>query len=415
VALLAGGCTGASVAPIGARPGAFTPTSDERALWAQAEAEEQKLVQRTRVHHDPALGQYLDRLAERVTPPAVRAAGGPRVTCTVILDPTLNAFAMPGGRLFLHTGLLAALEDEAELAGVLAHEIAHVTGRHALERSRETRGQARVANVMAIATSISGTVAPERRAGEEDPAAAAMLSPAANAIVGLGLPIMTTASITGYGPDREREADEAAVQGLLATGHGPRALVRFLERLRAQVGQRGPIERFFLGTPQRLAERRDTLTIVLRTTDATPRDPEGATPGAEDFAGRLRPAVRENAALDVRAGRFALAQEQLDRVLAATPHDPVAHVYYGDLVRFRSQRAATTTAQAEAARRARDHYERAAALDPALAAPHRQLGLLYYETKDVTRAREAFEKYLALAPEAPDAARIKAYLGELTR
>jgi regulator of sirC expression with transglutaminase-like and TPR domain len=124
--------------------------------------------------------------------------------------------------------------------------------------------------------------------------------------------------------------------------------------------------------------------------------------------------VRDNAYEDVRAGRFALAAQQLDRVLAATPEDARAHVYYGDLHRLRAQHGRRTNVTAQLAK-ALASYERAIELDPGMAEPHRQLGLLYYQQKDTAKARAAFEKYVALRPDAPDAARIQAYIQELDR
>jgi tetratricopeptide (TPR) repeat protein len=129
----------------------------------------------------------------------------------------------------------------------------------------------------------------------------------------------------------------------------------------------------------------------------------------------MRTVVRDNAYEDIRAGRFTLAQRQLDRVLAVTPQDPLAYVYYGDLHRLQAQRTRDVAEKAQAAVRALAAYERAAALDPTLAEPYRQLGFLYYEQKQTARAREAFAKYLALKPDAADARRIKEYLTELDR
>ena len=129
----------------------------------------------------------------------------------------------------------------------------------------------------------------------------------------------------------------------------------------------------------------------------------------------MRPVIRENAQLDIRAGRFEVAQKQLDRVLAITPKDPIAHLYQGDLYRLRAQRARSTVDKAEHARKALASYERSTELDPELAEPHRQLGLLYYQEKDTSRAKEAFQRYLALKPDAPDARRIKEYIVELDR
>ncbi|MGH7279278.1 MAG: tetratricopeptide repeat protein, partial [Candidatus Rokuibacteriota bacterium] len=110
-----------------------------------------------------------------------------------------------------------------------------------------------------------------------------------------------------------------------------------------------------------------------------------------------------------------LAEDQLGRVLAITPKDPIAHLYYGDVYRLQSQRARAAADKAELSQKALGSYERAAELDPSYPDPFRQLGFLYYQQKDNGRAREAFEKYLALTPDAPDARRIKEYLVELDR
>jgi len=134
-----------------------------------------------------------------------------------------------------------------------------------------------------------------------------------------------------------------------------------------------------------------------------------------EFPLRLRTVVRENALLELRAGRFNLARAQLDRVLALTPRDPTAQLYYGDLYRLQSQRAKDPAEKRSLSRLAIERYEQSAELDPAFADPFRQLGFLYYQEGQPRRAREAFQKYLALKPNAPDARRIKEYLLELDR
>jgi Flp pilus assembly protein TadD len=125
--------------------------------------------------------------------------------------------------------------------------------------------------------------------------------------------------------------------------------------------------------------------------------------------------VRDNARLDIAAGRFVLAQRQLDRVLVITPKDPVAQLYYGDLYRLQAQRAKSPIDKAELAHMALVRYRLSAELDPTAPEPHRQLGLLYYQQRLPDRAREAFHQYLALKPDAPDAKRIREYILELDR
>ncbi len=115
--------------------------------------------------------------------------------------------------------------------------------------------------------------------------------------------------------------------------------------------------------------------------------------------------------LAARAGRFALARAQIDRALAVAPSDAPAHVAEGEILRLEAQRRPADAAALVA--RARGAYERAAALDPALAEPYRQLGVLDYQTSARAEARAAWQRYLELSPDAADAPRIREYLSGL--
>ncbi len=351
---------------------------EERTLRDQAGGEEERFLRTVRVHDEPPLDEYLADLMTRL----IAAADAPTVRVTVLRDAAPNAFALPNGRLFVHTGLLARLDNEAQLAAILGREAVHLTGRHAL------------------------------RAGREAPDTA---SPSGSSLlVSQGLPLTYTAAVTGYGRDLEREADTEGLARMVRAGYDPREAPRAFERLRGESG--GPIrlEGFYLGNRARLDERLAGTRewLLANSADASF---EALTRGSEAYALRTRLALRENAALDVRAGRFGLGRSQLDRVLALTPADPVAHLYYGDLHRLEAQRAPRPEDRPRLVQQAREAYERAIALDPAFADPLRQLGYLYYQARDNVRAREAFERYLALKPDAPDARRVKEYLIELER
>src|SRR6185503_18707656 len=94
---------------------------------------------------DSRLEAYLDRVADRLSPPG--PATGPEAPSPihyrvrVIADPSLNAFAYPHGSIYLHSGLLARLDGEDELATVLGHEMTHVDGRHMLRRNRSAHNK----------------------------------------------------------------------------------------------------------------------------------------------------------------------------------------------------------------------------------------------------------------------------------
>jgi len=415
VSLLAGACASRSVAPIGAGGHPFKPEADERQLWAQAEKEEEKLLKRVKVYDDPLLEEYLARVGDRLLPAEVKAAGGPGFRFGVMSDPTLNAFAMPNGRIYVHTGLLARLDNEAQLAMILAHEMTHVTHRHALSFNRDARNKQILYTVLAVAASIGVAVAAGSRAQSGDYVGAQVLSQTANAILGIGLQLAVLAAINGYGRDLEREADTEGMARLVRAGYDPKEAPKVFELLRSEGKDRGSLEAFFFGSHPRLTERLETTGELLRTRYAAAAAAPDAVRSTEDFGLRMRTVVRDNAALDLRAGRFTLAREQLDRVLALTPRDPTAHLYYGDLYRLQSQRTRNAAEREELARKALVSYERAAELDPRFPDPFRQLGFLYYQQKQNARAHDAFTKYLALKPDAPDGRRIREYLIELER
>jgi len=355
----------------------------DRAIAAHTESEEAALAKRVKTYDDPRLVDYLATIAGRLVP---AGAAAPRIT--VIEDPTLAAFVMPNSRLYIHTGLLSRVENEAQLATILARELAHGTKGHA-------RG-------------AFGTSALAARA-MRGPLPHGDLSPTAAAILGLDLRLTAAAAISGYGADREREADAEGLRRLTDAGYdGPHAL-KIFQRLAVEGPDRGTLEIFFYGNRPRMGERYEAVRELLRANGPTSAPAAGDAAAGALFEQRMRAVVRDNAVLDMRAGRFGLAQEQLGRVLGGNPRDPIAQRQYGDLYRLRSQRAGGPE-RTEYVREALARYVRALELDPNYVEPVRQLGLLYYQERDVARARWAFERYLALVPDAPDARRIREYL-----
>ena len=400
--------------PIGADGKAFKPESDERSLWAAAEKEEETLLKKAKVYDDPLLEEYLAGIGDRLTPAQVRAAGGPGFKFGVLRDPTLNAFALPNGHIYVHTGLLSRLDNESQLAMIVGHEMTHVTHRHALSFQRDIQTKQILYTVAAVAASIGVAAVAGSRAQKGDYVGAAVIGQTANAILGLGLALTAMAAINGYGRDLERDADNGGMENLVRAGYDPKEAPKVFALLRSESKDRGSLETFFFGSHPKLTERIETTEGLLRSKYAEAAAAP-TTRDTEDFQLRMRSVVRENASEDIRAGRFPVAQRQLDRVLAITPKDPIAHTYYGDLHRLQAQRAREADNKAEHARLALASYEKAVELDATAPEPHRQLGFLYYQQKDPARAKAAFEKHLALKPTAPDAKRIKEYLVELDR
>jgi predicted Zn-dependent protease len=161
---------------------------------------------------DPEIADYLAGLGERLA----QVTPGTRhdFEFFVMRDHTLNAFALPGGFVGVHTGLINAAETESELASVLAHEIAHVTQRH-IARMLGQQEQMQLPVLAALAAAVLlGSSRPDLAMG----AAAAAQAGAVQASL-------------AYSRDFEREADRVGLQALEAAGFDARAMAAFFERM----------------------------------------------------------------------------------------------------------------------------------------------------------------------------------------
>ncbi|MDR1646666.1 MAG: M48 family metalloprotease [Zoogloeaceae bacterium] len=160
---------------------------------------------------DPEIEDYLNRLGGRLA--AVTPDAG-NLHFFVLKDATINAFAMFGGYIGVHTGLILNAQSESELAGVLAHEISHVTQRH-LARGLEKQKQVSVANMLVMALALLAAHS------NANLAEAAMATGTAG----------TIQAQLNFSRDFEREADRSGFQMLVKAGFDPRGMAAFFERL----------------------------------------------------------------------------------------------------------------------------------------------------------------------------------------
>jgi predicted Zn-dependent protease len=161
---------------------------------------------------DPGIEQYLDQIGYRLV--SVSSRNQQRFNFFVVSDPTINAFAMPGGLIGVHTGLLLAAQSESELAGVIAHEIAHVTQDH-IARMVAAQSQSQWPTLAALGL--------------------ALLAARSNANVASAA-IATTQAYSiqnqlNYGRDYEREADRLGFETLTRAGFDPRGMESFFGRM----------------------------------------------------------------------------------------------------------------------------------------------------------------------------------------
>ncbi len=190
----------------------------EMALGLQAAP--QMARQHGGLHPDQQAQAALDRIGERLVVQSEAGRTPYRFEFHVLADSrTVNAFALPGGQIFMTGALAARLRTEGELAGVLAHEIGHVVGRHAAEQM--AKAQLTLAGAAAIAAF-----------DPEDPTSAGFSQIAA--LIGQAVDMK-------YGRDDELQSDALGVRFMAEAGYDPRALIGVMEVLKATArGNRRP-------------------------------------------------------------------------------------------------------------------------------------------------------------------------------
>ncbi len=203
-----------------------------------------QIEQSMRMVQDPVVVEYVNRIGQNL----VRNSDAKvPFTIKVVDSDEVNAFALPGGFFYVNSGLIMAADEEAELAGVMAHEIAHVAARHA------TRGatRANIANLMTIPLIFVG----------------GGIGYAARQVVGIGLPLTFLSFSRGF----EAEADYLGLQYMYKAGYDPNAFVAFFEKLEAQEKKKpGTLAKAFAThpqTPDRIQKSQSEIAHILPARD----------------------------------------------------------------------------------------------------------------------------------------------------
>jgi predicted Zn-dependent protease len=372
---LTAGCLTTSLPPV---TGDFRLEDDEKRLWQESKDEQTALNNSGLIYRDNELEDYLNEIAGKLQPPEILTRIPFRIL--IIKNPYLNAFAFPNGVIYVHTGILARMDNEAQLATLLAHEMTHSTHRHALRAFRNRKNKA--VHLAAIQEGHIGC------------------DGAVDLLDLLGL-TGCIAAVTGYCQELETEADRVGFGLVVRAGYDPREAPRLFEHLIKELAEEKIREAFFFGTHPKLRDRIENYKSLLTTRY------QGKKPGiknTEVFLAKVHKAILDNAFLDLKAGRFYTAQRGAEKYLNIKPNDPRAYYLLGEISRQRKKGNDTD--------RARAYYKKALSIEPSYPDPFRAIGLLYYKEGKKTLAKVSFESYLSLSPHAPDKAYIKQYLAQ---
>ncbi|HKQ78678.1 MAG TPA: M48 family metallopeptidase [Blastocatellia bacterium] len=216
----------------------FYSLDKETALGRQLAAETDR---QSKFITDPIITEFVNRVGQNIV---LRSDAKVPFTIKVIDSDEINAFALPGGHLYINRGVVEAADNEAELAGVIAHEIAHVTARHGVEQA--SKGQlANYASIPLIFLGGWGGYAVRQAAG-------------------LAIPL----GFLKFSRGAEKEADRLGAQYMWASGYDPHAMITFFEKLEAKVKKKpGAIAKVFSTHPMTSDRISEVSDLIARFPD----------------------------------------------------------------------------------------------------------------------------------------------------
>jgi len=361
---------------------------------ALAATELSELKNKLDFYDDRLFQEYVSRVGHSLVPEWVDR-NEIQFNFSIVNDPELNAFALPDGTIVIHTGLLATLENEAQLATVLGHEIAHVTHKHGYRGYKRAQKMQWVALGAAVA---AAAIDADRKAWE---------GPSwASTLVSLGATLTLTAAVNGHGRNLEDDADRVGLNYALDAGYDPFQAPRVWEIFSLHTSDRNAVSNWFFSNHSTHRARIGNLTQEINRYYRDRLDPETLNRNEEEYSRMVARLRRHNAVMDYERKELKNAETAFRSILKSNPDDAIAHLYLGKIV-WDTQGMAGGDAALE-------ELKRASEIDPALADPYREKGFIYYSLGYRESAIEAFRTYVEMAPNAADAEEIRGYLRDIS-
>ena len=354
--------------PFQSMPDRASLLQEETGMWHEAEIVDRNLEKSGALYPDEVASKYIQGVMDRLYPEF-----NGRIHVRILRTPTLNAFALPDGSVYVHLGMLARLDNEAQLATVLAHEGIHFTNRHALKQHEKVKVTAGILQVTAMTVPVAGLV---------------------------GMSIASSA-IYGYSRDLEREADVIGYERLVRAGYDAWEAPKTFEHLAAEVNALKIDEPFFFASHPRLLERIESFQQLNRA-----RIPGGYL-GAAEYRDAMRGVKLAALESDLARQRYQSVLLVLEDESTLQYSPPEASYYLGEA--YRERGSPGDDARAERA------YLATIEKVPQFAPSYRALGISRMKKNDYQAARSYLKRYLALTPNAPDRAYIEKYYNQVSQ
>jgi predicted Zn-dependent protease len=342
--------------------------SDEGGLWAMMDREEGKLRRSPFALSDGTLREYVQSIVCRL---AGEHCADVRVH--VVRNRAFNASMAPNGMMQVWSGLLLRVDNEAQLAAVLGHEIGHYVERHGVEQLRDVKARSAFGQFLGLF-----------------------------GLVGVVGQVALIAGRFAYSRDQERQADRIGLELMSRSGYAPSEAAKIWENLllEAKANPEGDPRKSspLFATHPAIEER---MEVLRQLASSLPAGTTNDSPWLE----RLAPFRHEWLNEEIKRGQFEESVALLTRLIARSPSEADYAWARAEVYRLRGKESDLDPAS--------EDYQAAIALGNAPPEAYRGLGLIYRRRNQTAEAKATLARYLELAPEASDAAMIKSYVEEL--
>jgi predicted Zn-dependent protease len=282
----------------------------------------------------------------------------------------VNAYTFPGGSVGVTRGILVTLDNEAELAALLGHELGHVNARHAAQR----QGKAMVAQAAAAGINIAGSVA------------------GVGGLTELGTKLGASVLLASYSRDNEREADALGQEYMVRSGYPANGMVELQQMLVAQEKEAPGMLQTMFSTHPMSSERRDTAREMAETKYSTSNKRDlGRERYMDSIASlrRIKPTIIacQQGESAMAGKQYAKAEESFATALKATPRDYAANYRMAECLQAQNR-----------AQEAQRYAEAATQIYPQEAQAHKLLGVLALGQKNPAQAFESLDRYDRMLP-----------------
>lgn len=392
------------------------PVDDQRLeekLFEEDALAHERLVKGRKFYEDAAVEQYLHKIAEPFIQ-GLNIGSQRNFIFKIVRDPTLNAMTDSSGRVYYHSGVLARIENEAQLAFVLAHEISHVFHRDILYQDIVRDWWAKRSKW--VDTLFNNP----------------MNFSDYGMITDASLQRMRLISMNGFGQLFEARADVFAIEQIVKLGYDPSQAVVMIDHMIDEKERYDPNQEkeeiFFYSDHPSNVTRKKYLTRWILQHQELIRQSNATRLETQRFLKETYRIRQEDVKLNLDFNRYPQARDRALRLIEENPNDPVSYYYLGEvllgllksadhlLIRKTGEEWREMTPE-EKERNMRGlrivtaaSYRKAIHLDPKFPPPYRGLGMYLMQQGKLLRAKRYFEKYLELEPRAKDRRSILYYL-----